>query len=301
MKDFAVNSPEAGGVSRPSVRDTAATRSESAATSKRPVKDIAVSAVEGTMDMNEYLFAMGTRGFVVFRNVIPAPLVAQLRAETDAAISKDKADGVSRGNFFYLAHTRGSSFARLLDLSPLQSYIDAILSDTCIIHSYNGIDLRPHVENPVQNAIHRDSPRFSRQYPLSVQILYMIDGFTRENGATYCLPGSHQIAERPSDRYFAENAVQIEGSAGDAMIFDSMVWHAGGENKTAASRRGLTAVYTRSFMKQQIDLPRATPPELVAKLSERSRRLLGFNVRVPASMDEFLLPADQRLYKADQG
>ena len=240
MTDFATNSVETATASKASVKDT--TQPGPAVESTRVAKEQPVSRVEPAVDMNEYLFAMATRGFVVFRNVIPAPLVAQLRAETDAAISKDKADGTSRGNFFYLAHTRGPSFAKLLDLSPLQSYVDAILSENCIIHSYNGIDLRPHVENPVQNAIHRDSPRFSRQYPLSIQILYMIDAFTRENGATHCLPGSHQIADRPTDRYFAENAVQIEGNAGDAMVFDSMVWHAGGENKTSDSRRGLTAV-----------------------------------------------------------
>jgi hypothetical protein len=301
MNELAANLTEPTTNSGTSVKNAAATLSEPPVAPRPAAKDVQARPSGQVMDMSEYLFAMGTRGFVVFRNVIPAPLVAQLRAETDAALGADKAAGVSRGNFFYLAHTRGQSFASLLDMSPLQPYIDAILGDTCILHSYNGIDLRPQVDNSVQNAIHRDSPRFSRQYPLSIQILYMIDSFTRENGATYCLPGSHQIADRPTDRYFAENAVQIEGNAGDAMIFDSMVWHKGGENKTTASRRGLTAVYTRSFMKQQIDLPRATPSDLVAKLNERSRRLLGFNVRVPASMEEFLLPADQRLYKADQG
>lgn len=252
-------------------------------------------------DMSEYLYAMLTRGWVVFRDVLDQAFVAELREEIDKALEDDKRSNRSPGNFFYLAHTRGQALAALLDLSPLQSYVDAILSDTCILHSYNGIDLRPLVGNRLQNSIHRDSPRFSRQYPLSIQILYMIDDFTKENGATYCLPGSHQVSDKPSDEYFWANAVQIEGRAGDAMVFDSMVWHAGGENTTTASRRGLTCVFTRSFMKQQIDLPRATPSVLVSSLNERSRRLLGFNARVPASLEEFLVPADQRLYKANQG
>ncbi len=261
----------------------------------------AVQPSQSDVDMKEYLFAMAARGWVVFRNVLDQAFVDQLRAEIDEAIENDKRNNRSRGNFFYLAHTRGPALATLLERSPVQAYVDAILSDTCILHSYNGIDLRPQVGNRIQNAVHRDSPRFSRQYPLSIQILYMIDDFTKANGATHCLAGSHQVPDKPSDEFFAANAVQIEGKAGDAMVFDSMVWHAGGENTTTESRRGLTCVFTRSFMKQQIDLPRATPAALASTLSERSRRLLGFDVRVPASLEEFMLPADQRLYKADQG
>lgn len=254
-----------------------------------------------SVNLNEYLYAMATRGWFVFRNVLDQAFLAQLRAEIDKSIDHDKKSNKSLGNFFYLAHTRGPALAELLERSPLQAYVDAILTDTCILHSYNAIDLRPHVGNKIQNTVHRDSPRYSRQYLLTIQILYMIDDFTKENGATHCLAGSHQVSDKPSDEFFSNNAVQVEGKAGDALIFDSMVWHAGGENTTTKSRRGVTCVFTRSFMKQQIDLPRATPVELVATLSERSRRLLGFNVRVPASLDEFLLPADQRLYKANQG
>jgi ectoine hydroxylase-related dioxygenase (phytanoyl-CoA dioxygenase family) len=36
-------------------------------------------------------------------------------------------------------------------------------------------------------------------------------------------------------------------------------------------------------------------------LDEMQRQLLGFNVRVPASMDEYYLPEAERLYKPNQG
>jgi ectoine hydroxylase-related dioxygenase (phytanoyl-CoA dioxygenase family) len=95
--------------------------------------------------------------------------------------------------------------------------------------------------------------------------------------------------------------LQVSGRAGSALVFDSSLWHAGGANTTDAARRGVTLVYSRAFVKQQIDLPRATDPAIVAQASPLLRRLLGFDVRVPSSLEEFMLPEEQRLFKGGQG
>jgi len=43
-------------------------------------------------------------------------------------------------------------------------------------------------------------------------------------------------------------------------------------------------------------------PEAIARdLSVQARRILGFDTRVPASLDEFFLPDSERLYKPGQG
>jgi ectoine hydroxylase-related dioxygenase (phytanoyl-CoA dioxygenase family) len=49
------------------------------------------------------------------------------------------------------------------------------------------------------------------------------------------------------------------------------------------------------------DYPRLVPKEVVDQLGEVGRRFLGFNVRVPTSLEEYYVPEDQRLYKAGQG
>lgn len=254
-----------------------------------------------SIELSVYRKAIQEQGYLIFRDVIDTELVGKLRDDTDAVIQENKLRGIHAGNYFYLAHTRAESFLDLFRLSPLQSYIDDTLSDTCIIHSYNGVLLEPSVDNPIQNAIHRDSPRFCRPYLLSMQILYLLDDFTLENGATYLLPGSHLKEGKPSEKEFYENAVQVEAKAGDAVIFDAMLWHAAGFNSTSQPRRGLTVVYTRSFMKQQIDLTRATDEKIVRTLTADQRRLLGFNVRVPASYEEFNVDLEQRLYLPNQG
>lgn len=248
-----------------------------------------------------YRHELNSKGYCHFPDVVPQELLNRLRFQIDKVIGADLKSGRTRGHYSYLAQNNGDCFVELLEVSPLQDYIDLILGDTCIIHSYNMIRIAPDIENPIQNSIHRDSPRFCRPYLLSMQILFLIDDFTIENGATYLLPGSHKTESKPTDEDFYVGADRMIGREGDAVIFDSMVWHTGGRNEAKDHRRGITIVYTRPFMKQQIDLPRATKLEVVTQLSERSKRLLGFNARMPASIGEFMLPAEERLYKPNQG
>ncbi|MFO0664288.1 MAG: phytanoyl-CoA dioxygenase family protein [Polyangiaceae bacterium] len=253
------------------------------------------------MDEATFRYQLQTTGYVHFPDVIPKELLGRLSTGIDTAISKARTNKHAMGNYAYLAQNEGPAFVELLEASPLQSYIDLILTDTCIISGYSVISNEPSEKNPIQTAIHRDHARFSRPYLLTLNLLYLIDDFTQENGATYLLPGSQHAAEKPTEEYFYRNATRIQGKAGDAVIFDSLAWHAGGVNLTSKARRGITKVYVRSYMRTQFDMPRATKPEVVDQLSERSKRLLAFNVRMPGSLEEFFLPPEQRLYKPNQG
>jgi ectoine hydroxylase-related dioxygenase (phytanoyl-CoA dioxygenase family) len=47
--------------------------------------------------------------------------------------------------------------------------------------------------------------------------------------------------------------------------------------------------------------PKMIPPDILAVLGETGGRFLGFNVRIPTSLDEYYLPPDKRLYKPNQG
>lgn len=248
---------------------------------------------------SEHFYELNTKGYCKFSNLITDEHLDQMQDSVDTVLKSN--DPCVRANHFFLAHNFSTSLLKIIQFNPIQSIIDSVLGDTCIIHSFNGITLRPSISNPIQNAVHRDSPRFCRPYLLSLQVIVLLDDFTKENGGTYVLPGSQYLEEKPSDEYFYKNAVQIEGKAGDLILFDAMLWHAGGNNQTSLQRRALTIVYTRSFMKQQIDLTKATQKSIIETADANLLRLLGFNVRVPSCIEEFNLPSEQRLYKSNQG
>ena len=53
-------------------------------------------------------------------------------------------------------------------------------------------------------------------------------------------------------------------------------------------------------MKQRMDWVRFIPEEISSRLNARARRVIGYDTRVPTTLEEFFVPEDQRLYKAGQ-
>ena len=134
-----------------------------------------------------------------------------------------------------------------------------------------------------------------------VNMLVMLDDFTLENGATYLLTGSHMQPEKPTDEEFFAKADRAVGKRGSIILFDSMLWHATGENLVGGMRRALTLTFTRPYIKQQLDYPRYMGYERAEEFSEDLRQVIGYNARVPATLDEWYQPPNKRMYKPGQG
>jgi ectoine hydroxylase-related dioxygenase (phytanoyl-CoA dioxygenase family) len=77
----------------------------------------------------------------------------------------------------------------------------------------------------------------------------------------------------------------ITAPAGSLIVFDSMLFHRAGINRSQAMRRGVNNVFALPFLKQQIVLPAL----LDGKWSDDPwlRRLLGYESDPPRSPAEY--------------
>jgi ectoine hydroxylase-related dioxygenase (phytanoyl-CoA dioxygenase family) len=196
-------------------------------------------------------------------------------------------------------------FYRLLEIPALLEIVDAMVSPTAILHLQNGFILPSFPESAMpqvfQTRFHRDFPRVLNGYLASVNVLLAIDAFTRSNGATYVVPGSHQKSEAFPQTHFDRAAVAAECPAGSALVFDSTLWHAAGSNTSGHDRLAINQQFTRSWIKQQIDYVRALGEEAVLRQAPRTQQLLGYYTRVVTSLDEYYRPEPARLYRREQG
>jgi ectoine hydroxylase-related dioxygenase (phytanoyl-CoA dioxygenase family) len=149
--------------------------------------------------------------------------------------------------------------------------------------------------------VHVDSPRVIPGYWTNVGVMVALDDYTNENGATRFLPYSFEREDPPSLDEFLEKSEETFPQAGDAVVFNARTWHMGGMNRSSDARHAITLNVCRSFMRQRFDYPRLVAEETLAHIGETGCRFLGFNVRMPAALEEYYLPEDQRLYKAGQG
>ena len=179
-------------------------------------------------------------------------------------------------------------------------WLEQFFQGPYILNTYGGVLNLPNDVSYV-GGVHRDLRTFSGDVHLMVQLLVMLDDFTEDNGATYLLNGSHRLREKPSDEVFFRDAVRAVGPAGSVVMFNSNLWHAAGINRSSRPRRALTIVFTRPFVKQQLDYPRALGYDRADSFSPTLRQLLGYNARVPASLEEWYQPPERRMYKRDQG
>jgi ectoine hydroxylase-related dioxygenase (phytanoyl-CoA dioxygenase family) len=194
----------------------------------------------------------------------------------------------------------GGVFLELLEHDHGQRLLDRYFQGPYILNTYGGLLNAPGAASYV-GRVHRDLRTFSGDLHLMAQLLVMLDEFTEDNGATWLLTGSHRLPERPPDDVFFKEAVRAVGPAGSIVVFDSNLWHAAGANRTDRPRRALTLAFTRPFIKQQLDYPRALGYERADAFSPALRQLLGYNARVPASLDEWYQPPSRRMYRRDQG
>lgn len=110
--------------------------------------------------------------------------------------------------------------------------------------------------------------------------IWLLDDFTKENGATRIVPGTHHsgvlpqsVLPDPGASFPAE--VIIQAPAGSVFIFNSHAWHGGTTNRTEKSRRSIHSYFCKSDQPQQVDQSRYIKDETLKRLSPAAITILG--------------------------
>ena len=250
---------------------------------------------------------MRVHGWCLFEAAVPMDMVETMRADLDAAWRICRAvqekNGVADDATLTVHHLVGlkpSFLDYITESEPLSPFLEHYFEGRYILNSFGGA-INTRGRTSYAQRIHRDIRSFSGEMPLLLNTLVMLDDFTPENGATYLMTGSHHRAEAPPAEEFYATAERAVGPAGSVLVFNSNLWHAGGDNRTDRPRRSVTPMYCKPFMKQQFDYPRAVGYERADSLSAHARQVVGFNARTPASLDEWYQPPAKRMYRNDQG
>ena len=253
----------------------------------------------------EHAYAMRTRGYNVVPGFLEAAHCERLKAALQRALETYQPRATSERSALdrYLMHDlvcRDLEIARLLDDPRLQPLVAPLLGEHWILYAFTSSSLPPGGTN-YGRRVHVDSPRYVPDYASNVGLIWALDAFHRDNGGTEVLPGSHNSPDTPSEDYFDRNCVQVECPQGSLIVFQARLFHRSGINRSAKFRHALTLNACRSFMKQRMDWVRFVPRAIAEQLGAQGRRLIGYDTRLPTSLDEFFVPDSERLYKPNQG
>lgn len=263
-----------------------------------------VDTLQGAGDGD--LATLTGRGWTIVADAITRDLVHRAGDALEPALARREriraANGVEGRNDGTLHHLLADApaFADVLSaFEQIDPLIRAFFGGNYILNSYGGVvnarDAKAYVHN-----VHRDIRFSAAGKRFMLNCLVMLDEFTLDNGATYLLSGSHTGDDRPDDATFFNRSDRAIGKAGSVLCFDSRIWHATGDNRTSKPRRALTLTFTCPFFKPQLDYPRLVGDDVMSGLSPYMRQVIGFNARVPATLEDFYRPVEQRFYKRGQ-
>jgi len=109
-----------------------------------------------------------------------------------------------------------------------------------------------------------------------LNMIWAATDFTRENGATRVVPGSHLWED---GRTAADNEITYaEMKAGSVIIYTGSVIHSGGANVSGSDRIGINITYSLGWLRQEENQYLSCPPEIAANLPPELQRLIGYSM-----------------------
>jgi ectoine hydroxylase-related dioxygenase (phytanoyl-CoA dioxygenase family) len=181
-------------------------------------------------------------GYALVRGAIPAEWLDNLRAAFDSGVRPSDQWPVPRGpGWRHSLLDLDSTVQTVCRLPRILAVAGELIGERFFLSQVEGRE--PLAGGGHQN-LHRD---LSSQRPGdTVSALAYFDDYGPENGATRIVPGSHRSAldAPPFDFNDESRSVQLTGCAGDILVFDADLVHAGSLNPTGARRRTILIRYS---------------------------------------------------------
>ncbi len=224
-------------------------------------------------------------GYAIIHDVLPAvgcaeliDEVARVEREFEIDFGTSEFEGFHTRRIFNLI-ARGPRFRDLVTNEIVLRSVEAILGEGLLLSGTTSMHISPR---ETEQLLHSDDGMISlpRPHPATmVTTLWALSEFTKDNGATRLIPGSHRRPEgapRPEDE---EAVMMAEMPAGSVLVLHGSTWHGGGPNTTSdVERYGLSIQYVAGWCRQQQNLMLGTPRDVVASYPEKLQELIGYSM-----------------------
>lgn len=231
------------------------------------------------------LASIETDGYAILEEVLTDAQVTELTQalepfERDRPMGRNEFEG-ERSHRVYSLAGKGAVFLRLAEQPRILELLDALLAPNWLLSTLQSIRLHPG-ETP--QPWHTDDTFYPAPRPLAtrlaVSVIWALEDFTEDNGATELIPRSHLWGiEHPDTRtYETVRAVMKKGSA---LVFDGALWHRGGANRSRGTRLCISPQYCQPWLRTQESQLLIASKDVARAASPRVRSMLGYNIHPP--------------------
>ena len=222
-------------------------------------------------------------GFLPLANILSPQQIAQITKRTDELIAEEGADAGKEVH----QEVGATRLSDLVNKDPLfeicfthprvLAAIDHVLGGSLKLSSLN---FRAALPGSGLQGLHADWGGAVAPGDYYVcNSIWLLDDFTKSNGATRIVPGTQRSGKIPRD-VMADpsqphpDEILLTAPAGTVVIFNSHTWHGGTLNTTDRPRRAMHSYFTRRDQTQQLDQKAFIRPDTYQRLSPAARFIL---------------------------
>jgi ectoine hydroxylase-related dioxygenase (phytanoyl-CoA dioxygenase family) len=251
--------------------------------------------------MTDALFQSHSRsldlhGYTIIKGLLTPAECDEAKAALDRIFAEERElPGAPQGPYFtaYLLMNKAPIFERVYQLPPLLRLVRHFLGEDACLSSVQahricpgatpqGLHYDGSVTGPFKSYAEADRGRRIVGHTLGLNVAFCISPFTRANGATRLVPGSHRCPDIVVPRDGAvPGEVIVEAPAGAAVIWDIATWHGASANSSGEVRDAVMTPWRRSWIRPEADLPRAILPDVLERAGLEGRLIFGFPSRSP--------------------
>jgi len=178
---------------------------------------------------------------------------------------------------------KSSEFRGLLDMDELNDMMNFIFDRPTSHQLFHLSSFQANILHPgaPRQKLHIDTP-FPEPippWPAKANSIWMLDDFTKENGATEFIRGTHTLDTKPTKMDDEDRSVEFAiGDRGSVLFTHGNLWHRAGANSSSAARVGLLCSFAASYMKEiasEEDQSLIINDHVIDSMSARVRSIIG--------------------------
>lgn len=253
-----------------------------------------MNIISNNIAPSDFLRQFNEQGYVLLPPLFSDDYIDRMREVMLNLISVEKEiiniPDYKDDGFLLCAPYYADKYPEILDVLTNEkylSYVEQILEKWFTLYLYSNNCVPPNNGRTKAVNIHVDTPRMIPNYNYAIGSLILLDDFNEENGATWFLPASHNIAQKPDDEYFYKHAERLIAPKGSVCFFNPRVWHSAGVNNSNNWRSCLIVAFCKPWIKQRVDIPQFIKHIDKQKIPSKIQQILGMHAQPPTNFEEF--------------
>lgn len=229
------------------------------------------------------LAAIREDGYVIVPDLIGADVIEAIRRESRPFLQyegRNEFEGYETRRIYSVIE---KTFAcnPLVEHPLVLALLDRLLMPNYLLSQLQVIEVLP---GEVRQPLHHDDafyPLPRPREPIGAALIWALDDFTAENGATLVYPKSHLWGEVATSDIDVDAMVPAVMPAGSAIFLVGTLWHCAGPNRSDRPRLAATTQYCEPWARQQENYSLSISRERARLCSDRIQSLLGYSMLFP--------------------